>query len=344
MFKRHMRRNVNRTGLRTRCVLLALATVGAFLVFTAVPASARAPGVNGQISYDLDGNGVVTANADGTGANLLVPGSCCGGWSPDGSKLAVPYLTDDGRIGTATINADGSGYTPFAIDDPTLNIGCGTGSWAPDGTQLACQVWDNTYPSRGGFDLISAADGSVLRPLTNANGGVDQPGSYSPDGKQLVFLRGDQNGDAMSGAPGLGLFAVKINSGQLRQITPPGTLIQGGNAGDWSLQGNEIIFSRHVTPDVRGSIWVIHADGSGLHEIHIHRLDCGGSAFTPDGVGCHGVRWSPDGKKIIFIANSAAAGKDVYTADADGSDLRQVTHIGNADDPDWGSNPPSTSH
>ena len=321
---------------------IALATMACLISAAALiasPAGARAPGANGQISYDLDGNGVVTANADGTGSDLLVPGTCCGGWSPDGSKLAVPYLTDDGRIGTALINADGSGYTPFAINDPTLNIGCGIGSWSSDGTQLACQVWDNTYPSRGGIDIISPADGSVLRLLTNANGGVDSPGSYSPDGKRLVFLRGDENGDAMSGAPGLGLYVVKINDGQLRQITPDGTLIQGGNNGDWSPQGNEIIFSRHVTPDVRGSIWVVHADGSGLHEIRLQGLDCGGSVFTPDGVGCHGVRWSPDGKKIVFIANSAEAGKDVYTANADGSGVRQVTHIGNADDPDWGSNP-----
>lgn len=323
-----------RLALATATCLIAVATL------IASPAGAKPSGANGQISYDLDGNGVVAANANGTGADLLVPATCCGGWSPDGSKLAVPYLTDDGRIGTALLNADGSGYTPFAIDDPTLNIGCGIGSWAPDGSQLACQVWDNTFPSRGGIDLISPGDGSVLRRLTNANGGVDSPGSYSPDGKWLVFLRGDENGDAMSGAPDLGLYVVKLNDGQLRQITPPGTLIQGGNNGDWSPQGNEIIFSRHVTPDVRGSIWVVHADGSGLHEIHIQGLDCGGSVFTPDGVGCHGVRWSPDGKKIIFIANSAAAGKDVYTANADGSGVSQVTHIGNADDPDWGTHPP----
>src|SRR5690242_9583477 len=93
---------------RTGRLAVSLAAIGVLVALTALPASARAPGSNGQISYDLDGNGVVTANADGTGANLLVPGTCCGGWSPDGSKVAMPYLTDDGRIGTATINADGS--------------------------------------------------------------------------------------------------------------------------------------------------------------------------------------------------------------------------------------------
>src|SRR6476660_9724639 len=92
-------------GCRGRLVA-ALAAIGVLVALTALPASARALRANGQISYDLDGNGVVTANADGTGAKLLVPGTCCGGWSPDGTELAVPYLTDDGRIGTSIINAD----------------------------------------------------------------------------------------------------------------------------------------------------------------------------------------------------------------------------------------------
>ena len=56
---------------------------------------------------------------------------------------------------------------------------------------------------------------------------------------------------------------------------------------------------RHVTADVRGSIWVIHADGSGLREIHVQGLPCGGSQFDPNGFGCHGVHWSPDGGKIM---------------------------------------------
>src|SRR5262245_23722161 len=84
------------------------------LVTPTVANTARA---NGQIAYDLGGNGVVVADPDGADANLVVPGTCCAGWSHDGSKLTVPYGTDDGRIGTATIKADGSGYAAFPIND-----------------------------------------------------------------------------------------------------------------------------------------------------------------------------------------------------------------------------------
>jgi Tol biopolymer transport system component len=329
-----------------RRTLTTLLLVGATAVTLIVaPAGARPRGVNGQITYDqiidptTGEKAVVIANPDGSNERVLVPAnpvSCCADFSPDGSKLAFPYPTADGRIGTAIINADGSGYTPFTIPDPTLNVGCGTGSWSPDGKRLACETWDDTTTAtaaRNGIYTISSADGSGLRRVTaNPLGGHDAPGSYSPNGKRLVFARSDSNGNTV------GLFVINADGTHVRQITPPGTIIQAGNFGDWSPQGNEIIFSRHVTPDVPGSIWVIHANGTGLHEIHIQGLDCGASFSDPNAAGCHGVRWSPDGKKIIF-SGLTAAGFNIYTANADGTGLRQVTFDGNGDDPAWGTHP-----
>jgi Tol biopolymer transport system component len=239
-----------------RGLLALLAAVVAGTALSVAPASATAPGSNGQIVFDQidpsSGNkSVVSANPDGSHVRIVVPENpvgCCGDFSPDGSKLVVPYPTDDGRIGTAVLNADGTGHTPFPISDPTLNVGCGTGSWSPDGTRLACESWDNTDPARSGIYTISSVDGSGLTRLTDANGLDDQPGSYSPDGTRLVFGRFDLNGN------GLGLFVITTDGTNLRRITPPGTIIQSGNDGDWSPQGNEIIFSRHLNKNVRGSI------------------------------------------------------------------------------------------
>jgi len=325
--------------MRKLIVLTALAGVAAFTAVTALPAGASPRGGNGQIAYDRTNfatgdEAVYTANADGTNEQQLAANTCCGGWSHSGNKFALPYSTEDGRIGTATVNADGSGYNQLPINDPTLNVGCG-GGWSPNDAELACQGWDDSNPARNGIYTLSSADGSNLTRLTtNPLGGNDEVGSYSPNGKRLVFLRTDQNGD------GVGLFVVKSNGTDLRQITPPGTLIQSGNDGDWSPQGNNIVFSRHVTADTRGSLWVIHADGSGLREIHVQGLSCGGSVFEPNGFGCHEPRWSPDGKKLIFAGNSPTTGVNIYTVNADGSSLFQVTHDGADDDPSWGAHPP----
>jgi Tol biopolymer transport system component len=277
------------------------------------------------------------ANSDGSNERVLVPTnpiSCCADFSPDGGKLVIPYPTPDGRIGTAIINADGTGLTPFPIKDPTLNVGCGTGGWSPDGKRLACETWDDSNPARNGVYTISSADGSGLTRITaNPLGGHDVPGSYSPDGRRIVFIRYDANGNPA------GLFVVKTNDGQLRQILPASAALNMGVQSDWSPQGNEIIVSLHVTPDVFGSIWVVHADGTDLHEIRITGLNCGASHSDPTGVGCHGVRWSPDGKKIIFAAGTAAADVNIYTANVDGTGLTRVTSDGGDDDPAWGTHP-----
>jgi Tol biopolymer transport system component len=303
-------------------VAVALASGQAATAAVATP-------VNGQITFDrtvqLTGKqSVLVANPNGKRVRIVVRGTCCAGFSPDGSKLVVPDAINGGRIGTAILNADGTGYTKFPVSDPTLNVGCG--AWSPDGTRLACETWDDSDPARNGIYTISALDGSGLTRVTsNPLGGHDLPGSYSPNGKSIVFIRDDASGNPA------GMFVVNLSDGQLRQIVRASVRLNLG--ADWSPQGNEIIFSRHVGAAVFGSIWMIRANGRRLHEIHIRGLGCGVS------VGCHGVGWSPDGKKIIFVGGSPARGTNIYTANANGTGLTQVTFDGNDDDPAWGTHP-----
>jgi Tol biopolymer transport system component len=329
--------------------IAGLVVVVAALVLGPAPAVASPRAVNGQIAFDrFDPFGnqfSFTANPDGGFALPIpnVPPSSGPSWSHDGQKLAFTVLTADGRITTATSNPDGTDYNALPIDDPSLNLSCSPGAWSANDAQLVCQSWDTTNPLRNGIYTISSADGSDLTRLTNPSGGDDEPGAYSPNGKQLVFARFAQapfvGPCASAYCEPLGLFVINTDGTHLRRITPPGTIIQPGNDGDWSPQGNEIVFSRHVTPDVYSSMWVIHADGTGLHEIHIQGLDCGARPSDPNAVGCHGVHWSPDGKKIIFASNSPATGVNIYIANADGTGLTQVTQDGGSDDPTWGTHP-----
>ena len=61
---------------------------------------------------------------------------------------------------------------------------------------------------------------------------------------RIVFVRQDTDG------AGVGLFVVRADGGRERQITSAGSAPNIG--ADWSPR-HEIVFSRHVSPDARGS-------------------------------------------------------------------------------------------
>ena len=106
---------------------------------------------------------------------------------------------------------------------------------------------------------------------------------------------------------------------------------------------------RRVSVEMRNSLWVVHSDGSGLHEIRIQSEPaCGGPIADPTSRGCIHPRWSPDGKKIILgIATAAATGETenngeiekTYTVNADGTGLTQVTKGPEDEAPDWAAYP-----
>jgi Tol biopolymer transport system component len=312
-----------------RVLVISAAAILSIMLASATSAG-RSTRPNGLIGFDradpasTEGDTFVfTANPDGSRARRLIKShTCCPGWSHDGRRLAIPASISGDRIGTATVNADGTGYKLLRINDRTLNAGCLL--WSRNDRTLACESWDETRAGRNGIYLLPSASGGTPKRLTsNRVGGNDLPGSYSPDGKRLVFTRFNKNEIS------LGLFIVNVNGTGLRRITPRGTIIQAGNSGDWSPTGNQILFSRHATSSV-GSIWVINADGSGLREIKVSGRDCGGST------GCHQPRWSPDGTSIVFASNSGDR-SDIYTANSDGTGLKRITSGGRDDDPSWGS-------
>jgi hypothetical protein len=107
--------------------------------------------------------------------------------------------------------------------------------------------------------------------------GDDAPGDYSPNGNRLVITRANETTYELD--------TVKLDGSGMKRITPEGMDFNFGN-GNWSPQGNRIVFSAHVpNGDYHSSVWVVHFDGNGLHQLPIAG-PCGGPFADPTTYGC----------------------------------------------------------
>lgn len=290
------------------------------------PAQAKAPGPDGQIVFSrslsstTEDFAVDTVNPDGTHVQQVTTGECPH-WSPDGSLIATCGASDGSAA--RIINPDTGTIRELFPPDLTLHLACTV--WSPDAKRLACGQFDQaTDPSRDGMYTIRSSDGGGLRRITSNPGGSDEPGDYSPDGAKFVFGRGDPARPANANHA---LFVVNLNGTGLHRITPWGA---GSEAdGSWSPNGNWILF------DTKGSLYVVHSDGTGLAKIPLATSGIS-RAFGPG--------WSPDGTKIVFAlftrTSPGTEQEGIYTANADGSHVQQVTNAPIFDEhPDWGTHP-----
>ena len=328
-----------------RFLTIALASLTALVGLSSVqaPLQAKPPGPNGQIVFSralqppwiTEDFGVFVVNPDGSGLRQVTPYHVeCPNWSPDGSLIII-CGGPRGAI-TLIINPD-TGHTRFIFSpDPTLFITCPIMS--PDTTRLLCGQFDQPAdPNRNGIYSIRASDGGGLQRITSIPGGNDQPGEYSPDGTRIVFTRVDPTRPANAREA---LFVVNVDGSGLRQITPWGL---GGSEADesWSPDGNWILFTGPDNPrDTRAiALYKVHPDGTGLMSIPVRLGGVKVQVFGPS--------WSPDSTKITFGLSTGgppgSAVEGIFTANADGGDVQQVTDAPIYDaHPDWGSHPLAT--
>lgn len=294
-------------------------------VFTPTPS-----GLTGRILFSRSDQ-LFTIDPDGTD-EVFVHDGCCARWSPDGTRVAYPELTEDHRLTTGIVDADGSGLSILPIGEPGLNLVAG--AWSPDATRVALQGWKDGDRSGNGV-YTSAVDGSdVIRLTTNrlgsdAHPGTDLPLTYSPDGTHILFQRTDWSGGGEVDRGRAAAFIVATDGTGLRRLTSwlPGSW---GANGDWSPDGTRIVYDlvdfdpRDLQAHYRGEIYLIDADGT-----HNHMIDID----VPDGVDvdppyfAKQPSWSPDGARILFTMwpEWDTDGNQLFTMAPDGSDLRQIT-------------------
>ena len=268
------------------------------------PSVSPAPVPGGLLAYGRfspDGTHVFTSNTEGTDEKMLVPSIAEGPrFSPDGRRIAVATEDPQGLLFLALVNPDGSGYMRFPRPDPTLSLGC-SGAWSPDASRLACEGWDDSNPARNGIYTVRASDGGGLtRVTTSPGGGHDVVGDYSPDGRQIVFVRGINVDEERNT-----LIVVNVDGSHEQVLTDR----KVGLASRWSPDGKTIL------TEANGSLLLVPVDGSQPRAI---KIDGGAPVTATRGA------WSPDGTWIVF-SRVTSTGEDIYIMRADGTNLHQIT-------------------
>jgi len=256
--------------------------------------------------------------------------------SPDGKKIAwVETLAGkdgapDGNTAIYITDRDTSAVPKRITAASNLARAEGSLDWSPDSKQLAF-FSDAVKPGQLQLYVLSAS-GVPAKKLTNVKGLLATP-RWSPDGKTIAVLFTENAtraaGPLVAETPETGeikdtffeqrLALIDIASGEFRQISPADMYVYEY---DWS-------------PDsTRFALIAAHGNGDNNWYIaQLYTLDAGvlglmKPVYKPP-LQIAIPAWSPDGKKIAFIAglmsDEPSVGGDIYTIAATGGEATNVT-------------------
>lgn len=164
----------------------------------------------------------------------------------------------------------------------------------------------------------SSPNGMNKRPITSKElTGVDRAShpAISPDGKRIAFSGYVGSKGDVYVANSDGSSPIKLTNSQdgEYQVIP-----------SFSSDGQSIAFESNLGDPSKTNyrLWVIRADGSGLHELPIKPSASGG------GYDDMGPKFSPDGTQILFASDrdNQSGHFDLYVVDVGGTNLRRLTY------------------
>ena len=181
------------------------------------------------------------------------PSSLAGGrdfcdvaWSPRGDEIAYT-ANGPARGGTRAIRPDGTG------DRRILNVAVGGLQWSADGGQLAfgavIHLRSGLTDRYRAFAVVNA-DGTGYH-LVTTHAYTEYGVAWSPQGRRILYGRGDHKGIYVIGSDGRGNRRVTRDS-------PP---LAGWGALAWSPNGGSIIYTTGGTDDT--DLYLIGIDGRG---------------------------------------------------------------------------------
>lgn len=270
----------------------------------------------------------------------------CPAWAPDGK---IAFRRRGSNTGIYIVSALGGAERRLS----SAASGCQM-SWSPDGKWLAIS---RDAPEGGGIFLLPR-DGGELRRISNPKPpAVDDSPAFAPDGHRLAYAT------CPSPNPNRGcdgdvyvqeLAADYSPQGSMRRVSHQGVDIYGLT---WSRDGRSVIYSASNVSGILTYLWRAGIDGRTAPE----RLEIAGPlAFSPsvsltanrlvfhrrvenrDIWRYHGSgviepfivsslrdsdpQFSPDGTRIAFESERSGEAREIWVAQADGSNPVQMTN------------------
>jgi Tol biopolymer transport system component len=162
--------------------------------------------------------------------------------------------------------------------------------WSPDGRRIAFTRNEDVGESTTFTDddvFLMTADGDDQHQLTPEQvGSMSLQPSWSPDGREIAFIRGESVASAVPSRFG-DLYVMGVNDGAARQVAR-GPL----NDPDWSPDGREVVYTRGTDLATIGAsmdLFVLDLTNGAERQL----------TATPD-VFESAAAWSPDGERIAF--------------------------------------------
>ena len=258
----------------------------------------------------VEGKVMKVVDSDGANERVLptVGAALSPAWHPSGKSIV--YVDADDR-GTRIGQIDLRSLRPrlLSASKRGLNI---TPVYTKDGKNI---VWAAGGDSPAELFLASATgEDSVPKPFVGRTGFETTSPSFSPDGKQVVF---------MSPVPLTPqLYTMNVNGTGLRQLTPAVPGHRSYRTGpDWSPLGDEIAFQQQ-NGDFQ--VWTI-----GLKDRVMRQITSEGENEDPS--------WAPDGRHLSITRRLGAIGeqRNIWVLDKKTGRLRQLTQSGDARLSDW---------
>jgi tol-pal system beta propeller repeat protein TolB len=258
----------------------------------------------------VDGGKLKMVDSDGANERILptVGPALSPSWHPSGRYIVYVDADDNGtRIAQLDLRTM---RTRLLTASPRgLNI---TPVYTKDGKSI---VWAMGGDSPAELMLASAAgEDSLPRPFVGRTGFETTSPSFSPDGKQIVF---------MSPRPLTPqLYTMNVDGTGLRLLTPVVTGKRSYRTGaDWSPNGQEIAFQQQ-NGDFQ--VWVI-----GVRDRVMKQLTNEGENEDPS--------WAPDGRHLAITRRLGAIGdpRSIWILDERTGRLRQLTRAGDGRLSDW---------